>query len=52
MKKINYELYRNNNRESNAYGKVYARVKLGQTVGLKERKQGHRLPCKWAEEKN
>ena len=36
MKKINYELYRNNNSENNGYGKVYARVKLGQTVGLKE----------------
>ena len=36
MKKINYELYRNNNPENSGHGKVYARVKPGQTVGLKE----------------
>ena len=34
MKKINYELYRNNNRKSSAYGKVFARMKHAGTVDI------------------
>lgn len=34
MKTIDYELYRNNNRQSAGYGRVYARMRHGRTYDL------------------